>query len=140
MSPAVTKIVINQHTTGPLNGAVALLIGVYLMAVVFQGNGPAFRTAIAADMFGPSPTGHGGGFAYWLIAFLILYALATRDTTRWFGGPLFGLALVGMLISLQTNAGSFISNIVNFAKSPGTAPASGSQAGGSTTQLANSAE
>lgn len=127
---AITNIVVNQHTSGPLNGTIALFIGLYLMAVVFMGNGPAFRQALDQDIFGPSPTGH-GTYIGWFFAFLILYTLARNDATRSWGTAFFVLALVAMLINLQTTASGFLGNIVSFVEGQGST--GGTSGAGATT-------
>jgi hypothetical protein len=86
-----------------VNGAVLIMLAIYLAAVVYQGNVGDFAKALWADFSGQQP---GGGktqrpaFWQWALAVLVLYALAQYPETEHLFGPLLGIVIVAMMIQL----------------------------------------
>jgi len=80
------------------NGAVLLLLAVYLGIVIWNGNLGALTSALKQDILQRNSAGP--AFWQWLIALIVLYALAKNPATSQIFGPLLGIALVAMLIQL----------------------------------------
>jgi hypothetical protein len=93
------------------NGAVLLMLAVYLAAVVYQGNVGAFSKQIWADFSGNGSASVGPGgvtvtaskgvaFWQWALASIVLIYLAENDNTSQLFGPLLAIVVVAMLIQL----------------------------------------
>lgn len=70
-----------------LNGITALGIGVYLLAVVYQGNMPSLLDQLWSDR----------GYVEFLLAVLIIRAIVKNDPTS-FAKPLFALGIFAALL------------------------------------------
>jgi len=98
-SPVKVQFTQRTATIDPLaNGAALLLLAAYLSVVLATGNFSPFLAALKQDLFTRSAAGP--AFWQWLIALIVLYALAKNPATSQIFGPLLGVALVAMLIQL----------------------------------------
>lgn len=89
------------------NSAIAIVIGGYILAVMFQGNLGAFGAQLKTDFFGDNANNK-SGFWQWAVATLVLVWIVNLPSIRPYSGALIGLVLVAMLIELETTQpGSF---------------------------------
>lgn len=95
-----------------LNGLTAISLGIYLLAVVFQGNSKDFLKTIWADLSGKQPS-HNRAFWQWALALGILYYLASNDSTEEYFAPFLAIALVALLISLATAQPALFKNLTS---------------------------
>jgi hypothetical protein len=72
---------------------VAIILGIYLLSVVYQGNANAFVSAVK----------NSGGFVKWVAALSVLGWLAGSKTFGAATKPLLGMALVGLALSTYPN-------------------------------------
>lgn len=101
-------------THGGTNAIVAVMLGVYLIMVVYQGNLGALATAAKQDFLGTSGE---PAFWRWAVALLILVALARNPKVNFLFGPLLMFALVGMLINVAGKNPAMLKNLQSGIKS-----------------------
>lgn len=71
------------------NGVAAIGLGAYILAVVIGGNATRLFDLLKDE----------GGYVKWLIAFLILLAIAENENTKEIGRPLIVVAFVALAIN-----------------------------------------
>ena len=95
-------------THGGTNAAIAIILGVYLAIVMYQGNLGSLATAAKHDFLG----GNGEQpFWRWAVAVIVLLALARSPKYNFLFGPLLAFALVAMLINVATNNPAMFQNL-----------------------------
>jgi hypothetical protein len=87
-------------TSMPINAAVALMAGTYLIAVWYRGNLGALANQASVDFFGDSSN---TPFWRWGAAVLILLAITRSDTGQKYFGGLFAVAIAAMFINTVSN-------------------------------------
>lgn len=83
-----------------INGFAAILVGVYLALVAYQGNAGTFFSTVAQDFKG---AGQIPGFFKWFIALVVLYALTKNEKFAPITVPLFYAALIGLGLNVVAN-------------------------------------
>lgn len=91
------------------NGFAAILIGVYLGAVAYQGNAANFFAAVKQDF-----TGGGAipGFFKWFIALVILYVVSKNEKAAPIAKPLFYASVLVLGFNVIRNK-TLVQNITN---------------------------
>jgi hypothetical protein len=107
---ADNKVVMVAKNTAA-NGAVLILLAVYLGAVVWKGNVGAFTAQLWQDFSG-RPQG-GPAFWQWGLAVIVLYAIAQNDSTEHIFGPLLAILIVAMLIQLAMKQPQLFANLTS---------------------------
>jgi hypothetical protein len=113
---------------GAANGFALLMLAIYLAAVVWRGNLTPFVQAVWADFSGNGAVSTQGGatvvmasrgpaFWQWLLALVILYALASNPDLKPVFEPLLIVALVALLIQLATNRPQYFASLNSGIKS-----------------------
>jgi len=80
------------------NGLAMIVLAAYLIAVVWRGNLQFFLKTLWQDISGKQTSGR--AFWQWGLAVVVLYYLATNDTTEEFFGPFLAIMVVALLIQL----------------------------------------
>lgn len=94
----------------PTNAIGALLLGAYLLAVLWQGNLGKLAGAARDDFFGQNGQ---PAFWRWAAAMLVLVMLANSRRANWLFGPILGVSLVAMLINVANADPQAIQNLRN---------------------------
>jgi hypothetical protein len=116
----VVQTITGQVPSIPVNAAVSIFVGAYLVLVFYQGNLGKLAKQLEVDFFGVSPGNTGaatasgntvtvGGtrgqpaFWRWALALLILLALAQSKKLNFLFGPILALTLTAMLIEIASS-------------------------------------
>lgn len=108
---ATSKMYLVTKSTSA-NGAVLILVAIFLGAIVVRGNVGSFMSTVWNDITGQTTAVSGGAvtvtaakgpaFWQWAIAVVILIALAENDSTSGLFAPFLGIMVIAMLIQLAT--------------------------------------
>lgn len=103
---------ISEHLNpfAPLNSIAEILVGIFVLVVVFNCNLDKFLALLNEDLFGSTNTS-GVGFAKWGLALLLVYAIAQIDEFKPLGTRLLAVTIVAMLINVVTKNPQFFTNI-----------------------------
>lgn len=108
MTALATTRAVATNPRHPTNAIGALLLGAYLLAVLWQGNLGALASAASQDFFG---TNNQPAFWRWGVALLVLVYLAQSRRANWLFGPVLAIALVAMLINAASNNPQVFANL-----------------------------